>query len=203
MELVLKHFRSSTMVSTQLNIALAWCQRMSGISKPILEYPSIQLPHLETSFFPSLRAYLSSTNSALILENTHVVPLQRIGDLHLILQRSKRIKISPSALILENTSITASSTVRSAFFLADLMTWKFIRNVHVLPRLGRSGERHVPSGALLTQGHCTSPSVPGRFRASPFADHGPSIGIHQQADSWSEHPMAIQPIGHSPGVQED
>ena len=50
MELVLKHFRSSTMVSTQLNIALAWCQRMSGISKPLLEYPSIQLPHLETSF---------------------------------------------------------------------------------------------------------------------------------------------------------
>jgi hypothetical protein len=83
MELVLKHFRSSTMVSTQLNIALAWCQRMSGISKPILEYPSIHLPHLETSDFPSLRAYLSSTNSASILENAHIVPLQRIGDFHL------------------------------------------------------------------------------------------------------------------------
>jgi hypothetical protein len=34
--------------------------------------------------FPSLRAYLFSTNSqsALILENTHAVPLQRIGDFH-------------------------------------------------------------------------------------------------------------------------
>ena len=84
MELVLKHFRSSTMVTTQLHIALAWCQRMSGISKPILEFPSITLPHLETSFFPSLRAYLSSTNSALVLEKSHVTPLQRIGDFHLM-----------------------------------------------------------------------------------------------------------------------
>jgi hypothetical protein len=84
MELVLKHCRSSTMVSTQLHIALAWCQRMSGISKPILEFPSINLPHLETSFFPSLRDYLSSTDSALILETTHIVPLQRIGDFHLM-----------------------------------------------------------------------------------------------------------------------
>ena len=102
MELVLKHFRSSTMVSTQLNIALAWCQRMSGISKPILEYPSIQLPHLETSFFPSLRAYLSSTNSALILENTHVVPLQRIGDFHLMDRVLECNQFSPRKIRLIN-----------------------------------------------------------------------------------------------------
>jgi hypothetical protein len=60
-ELVLKHFRSTSMVNTQLHIALAWCQRMSGIFSHILEVPSITLPRLETTFFPSLRAYLSAT----------------------------------------------------------------------------------------------------------------------------------------------
>jgi hypothetical protein len=39
-ELALIHFRANTMVTTQLHIALAWCQRMSGISHPILEAPS-------------------------------------------------------------------------------------------------------------------------------------------------------------------
>jgi hypothetical protein len=65
------------MVTTQLHIALAWCQRVSGISHPILEAPSILLPHLETSCFPSLRAYLSDTQSAI------VPSLQRAGKFRL------------------------------------------------------------------------------------------------------------------------
>jgi hypothetical protein len=84
MELVLKHLRSSTMVTTQLHIALAWSQRLSGTSQPILEFPAIALPRLETSFFPSLRRYLASTKSRLILETSHVTPLQRVGDFHLM-----------------------------------------------------------------------------------------------------------------------
>jgi hypothetical protein len=60
------------------------CQRMSGTSKPVLEVPSIPLPHLETTFFPSLRTYITSTASALIVERSHVTPLQRIGDFHLM-----------------------------------------------------------------------------------------------------------------------
>lgn len=83
-ELVLKHFCSTTLVNSQLHIALAWCQRVCGISQPILEFPGIALPHLETPFFPSLRKYLHSTNAALMLEQTHVTPLQRIGDFHLL-----------------------------------------------------------------------------------------------------------------------
>jgi hypothetical protein len=50
MELVLKHSRSSTIVTTQIHIALAWCQRHAGISNPRLEFPATTLPHLETSF---------------------------------------------------------------------------------------------------------------------------------------------------------
>jgi hypothetical protein len=84
MELVLKHLRCPTMVNTQLHIALAWCQRMCGTSTPILEFPTIELPHLETTFFPSLREYLKSTDAALVLETTHITPLQRIGDFHLM-----------------------------------------------------------------------------------------------------------------------
>jgi hypothetical protein len=65
-----------TMVTTQLHIALAWCQRHAGISTPILEFPATTLPHLETSFFLSLRTYLASTKSAIILENSHITPHQ-------------------------------------------------------------------------------------------------------------------------------
>jgi hypothetical protein len=74
MELVLKHSRSSSTVTTQLHTALAWCPRHTGISNPILEFPATTLPHLETSFFPGLRTYLASIKSALILENSHVTP---------------------------------------------------------------------------------------------------------------------------------
>jgi hypothetical protein len=84
MELVLKHSRSSTMVTTQLHIALAWRQRYAGISTPILEFPAKTLPHLVSSFFTSLRTYPASTKSVLILENSHVTPLQQIGDFHLM-----------------------------------------------------------------------------------------------------------------------
>jgi hypothetical protein len=77
--------RSSTMVTAQLlHIALAWCQRHAGISTPILEFPATTLPHLETYFFPGLRTYLTSTKSALILESSHVKPLQRTVEFHLI-----------------------------------------------------------------------------------------------------------------------
>jgi hypothetical protein len=72
------------MVTTQLHIALAWCQRISGVFHPIPEAPSILIPHLETSVFPNLRAYLSDTQSTLVLETSHIPPLQRAGDFHLV-----------------------------------------------------------------------------------------------------------------------
>jgi hypothetical protein len=101
-ELVLKHFRANTMVTTQLHIALAWCQRMSGISHPILEAPSILLPHLETSFFPSLRAYLSDTQSALVLETSQIPPLQRAGDFHLMDRVLQGVHFKPRQIRLIN-----------------------------------------------------------------------------------------------------
>jgi hypothetical protein len=101
-ELVLTHFRANTMVTTQLHIALAWCQRMSGISHPILEAPSILLPRLETSFFPSLRAYLSDSQSALVLETPHIPPLQRAGDFHLMDRVLECVHFKPRQIRLIN-----------------------------------------------------------------------------------------------------
>jgi hypothetical protein len=117
-ELVLKHSRANTMVTTQLHITLAWCQRMSGISHPILEAPSILLPHLETSFLPSLRVYLSDTQSALVLETSHIPPLQLAGDFHLMDRESANISNDRRSASL----ITADSF--SKFTRSQTSQWK-------------------------------------------------------------------------------
>jgi hypothetical protein len=104
------------MVTAQLLIALAWCQRHAGISTPLLEFPATTLPHLEKSFFPSLRTYLASTKSALILENSQVSPLQRTGDFHLWTESYKVIN-SPA------DKFGKSSTAVSSSKYAPSLTW--------------------------------------------------------------------------------
>jgi hypothetical protein len=64
---------------------------MSGISSLILEVPSNILPHLETTFFHNLRAYLSVTNTAIILEKSYFTTLKRIGDFHYQGKNSLRV----------------------------------------------------------------------------------------------------------------
>ncbi|KAG7361856.1 reverse transcriptase RNA-dependent DNA polymerase [Nitzschia inconspicua] len=83
-ELILKHLRTPSGINDHLRIALAWTQRLSGTSYSILENPDNPLPHLETVFFPSVRAYLTATNSKFQLQEKHCTPLQRVNDTHIM-----------------------------------------------------------------------------------------------------------------------
>jgi ribonuclease HI len=129
MELVLKHLRSNTLVTTQVHIALAWCQRLCGTSLPILEFPSRDLPHLETTFFPSLRQYLADTSSSLILEHTNVTPIQRVGDFHLM-----------------------DSVLNSGVFSSQQIRWinycRVFLQVHTIADMTTAGGTHVDPGFI-------------------------------------------------------
>jgi hypothetical protein len=65
---------------------------MSGISSLILEVPFNIFPHLETTFFHNLGAYLSVTNIAIILEKSYFTPLTRIGDFYHKGKNSLRVR---------------------------------------------------------------------------------------------------------------
>ncbi|KAG7374485.1 hypothetical protein IV203_013580 [Nitzschia inconspicua] len=83
-ELILKHLRTPLGIHDHLRTALAWIQRLSGTSYSILENPDDPLPHLETVFFPSVRAYLTATNSRFQLHEKHCTPLQQVNDTHIM-----------------------------------------------------------------------------------------------------------------------
>jgi hypothetical protein len=164
MELVLKHLRSSTMVTTQLHIALAWCQRHAGISNPLLEFPATPLPPLETSFLPNLRTYLASTKSALNLENSHVTPSQRTGDFHLLdrvlqsnqltsrqIRQIKSSKYTPSLTWLQLSELILTSpfsVVNPVYSPANQHNIKSGKNVRTAPPHGQCGGSLVPCGAI-------------------------------------------------------
>ncbi|KAG7367960.1 hypothetical protein IV203_030703 [Nitzschia inconspicua] len=83
-ELILKHLRTPSGINDHLRIALAWTQRLSGTSYSVLENPADPLPHAETVFFPSVRAYLTATNSKFELQEKYCTPKQRVNDSHIM-----------------------------------------------------------------------------------------------------------------------
>jgi hypothetical protein len=155
-ELVLKHSRANTIVTTQLHIALVWCQSMSGISHPILEVPSILLPHLETPFCPSLRAYLSDTKSALLLESFYIPPLQRARDFHLMGRVLECDLFKPWQILLINycrlllqVHTIADPQGDSISSLVRQMILKYTKNAQVLRKRGLIGGKRARSGVMF------------------------------------------------------
>ena len=51
-----------------------------GVSYPVLEQPSRELPHCEAMWMTSMRAFLNTTNSSIQLDEPCVPPRQRDGD---------------------------------------------------------------------------------------------------------------------------
>ena len=80
----LKHYRSNTMVSNTLKVALSWAQANCGVSFPILEFPKKSIPHLEGKYFNSLRSFLSTIDANISLHTTSVYPCQRKHDIHIM-----------------------------------------------------------------------------------------------------------------------
>ena len=59
---------------------MEWAQYSTGTSTPLLEDVYSTLPHLETRWLQSLRAYLAQIHANLQLDKTGVAPLERQGD---------------------------------------------------------------------------------------------------------------------------
>ena len=82
--LFIKHWRTTTIISDMLRMALAWAQWNAGTEKPILRFPQLFVPYLEARWIASLRQSLSMASMQLQLDSTYTIPKERHGDLHLM-----------------------------------------------------------------------------------------------------------------------
>jgi hypothetical protein len=170
---VLKHSRSSTMVATQLHIALARCQRHVGISTPILEFTATTLPHLETSFSSGLTTYLASTKSTLILEKLSRHASSTNRRLPLNGPRPAKVIISPTDKSDKSTTAVSSSKFTpvsdlAAAFGTHILTspssevspvssptnQQTSKTVRTPPPHGQFGGRLVSCGAIQSRKIC-------------------------------------------------
>ena len=67
-------------LSKLLRIGLEWFQLHAGISRPILECPSIDIPYLEAGWFRTLRKFLCFINAEIHVENIRVPQTLRDKD---------------------------------------------------------------------------------------------------------------------------
>ena len=102
--LFIKHWRTNTIISQMLRMALAWSQWDAGISEPILQAPHIPLPHLEARWIPSLRRSLTDAQMHFTLDTTYVIAPERIGDHHLMSWLIKSERFDPKQLHILNCS---------------------------------------------------------------------------------------------------
>lgn len=66
------------------HVMISW-PKLSGSSKPILEFPSIPLSHLlPMTWVPNLRDFMCTHNLAIALASPGIVPLQREGNIYLM-----------------------------------------------------------------------------------------------------------------------
>jgi len=80
----LKHWRTKTILSSALRIALSWSQWQAGISRAILGYPRITVPHLEARWINSLRQFLASIRGRIQVDIDYVQPKEREGDKYIM-----------------------------------------------------------------------------------------------------------------------
>ena len=82
--LFIKHWRTNTVISQMLRMTLAWAQWNAGISEPILNAPTIPLPHLEARWISSLRQSLTDAQMNILHDTQYTVTPEREGDQHLM-----------------------------------------------------------------------------------------------------------------------
>ena len=80
----IRHWRLHSTAGKLLRIAMSWFQQQTGVSYPILEKPKSILPHLESKWIASLRAFLAETGMHLVIDEPSIPKLQRSNDYHIM-----------------------------------------------------------------------------------------------------------------------
>jgi hypothetical protein len=81
----LKHYRTrTTPIGNTTEIALAWAQYIAGTSTSIFADTKTPLPHLPAFLLGAIRQYLGTIDAQIELEKTHVAPIQRESDTHIM-----------------------------------------------------------------------------------------------------------------------
>jgi hypothetical protein len=83
-QLFLRHWRCPTQPGQLLRIAVAWVQYAAGTGVSFLTDVSTPLPHLESKWLLSLRAFLHSISGSIEVDDAIVYPPQRIHDCYLM-----------------------------------------------------------------------------------------------------------------------
>jgi len=68
----LKHWRTTTIISQALRLAVQWAQWQSGLPLPILADTHTDLPYLECRWITSLRSFLKEINAAIYVDDPKV-----------------------------------------------------------------------------------------------------------------------------------
>lgn len=80
----LKHWRTNTIVSKALKLAVCWSQWQAGTSTSIFQDVFTPLPHLECRWISSVRAFLTTIQGEIRLDSTHVMEGERRYDIHIM-----------------------------------------------------------------------------------------------------------------------
>lgn len=82
--LFLKHWRTNTIISQILRIAISWSQWQSGLSQSILKDTKTPLPHLSSRWLNSLRTFLQHISGSLSLLQPMITPPERSSDIYIM-----------------------------------------------------------------------------------------------------------------------
>jgi hypothetical protein len=82
--LFMKHWRTDTIISKVLRIAISWCQWQSGLSTSILTDTKTPLPHLSSRWMSSLRRFLRNISATLKLQHPSVTTPERTSDIYIM-----------------------------------------------------------------------------------------------------------------------
>jgi hypothetical protein len=82
--LFLRHLRTPGQPHLLSRINISCLQQTAGISTPVLECPSLRLPHLEGSWLTHFRASLTDPNASIEIANLSIILPQRIHDFYIM-----------------------------------------------------------------------------------------------------------------------
>jgi hypothetical protein len=80
----LKHWRTTTDISSMLRTTLAWSQWQAGISASILSDCHVQVGYIECRWLMSLREALRASKASFRLDQPFTQPPERIGNMHIM-----------------------------------------------------------------------------------------------------------------------